>query len=540
MPLFLHAAKLRIQDQWQAALTCLDQALSINPGFVPAYVDRALVLAQLGRFDESLHDFDHFLNSASPAPEIEALRQEMLKGAFQQFDQLLAINQQSLPARQQRAALYCALHLYQDAANDCRILLSLAPPQVDILNTLGTAQLGLDLHQDALRTYLDAAFLHPEHAEIWYNLGNVRQQLGHLDQARSAYQCALDLTPDLAEAKMEIGHCFLLEGNFQAGWPYLEWRWQTRQLKNARLQSGQPLWLGDATGIFPSKVEKNLNGKTLLLSAEQGSGDSLQLLRFVPGLAEHAGKIILRIQNSLKPLVEPLHRNVEVIGEDEALPPHDLHCPLLSLPLALGLNSLPAFAPYLQANAAKVEKWNARLGHKTHLRIGIAWAGRQFGTLNRTRDIALATLAPLFELNIDFISLQKQIPEAEQKLLDQMPQLQRFESELTDFAETAALIETLDLLISVDTAVAHLAGALGKPCWLLLRYGSEWRWQRERSDSPWYPTLRIFRQPSPGDWESVIANIGDALHFDSAPNNKRPSITPVAQPPALPVEFYST
>ena len=238
-------------------------------------------------------------------------------------------------------------------------------------------------------------------------------------------------------------------------------------------------------------------------------------MRFVPRLLTDAAQVILRVQAPLRRLVESLDPRLTVIGDDQPLPAHDFQVPLLSLPFALRLDCVPQLAvPYLRADALDVARWRERLGEclgeclgdARGLRVGIAWAGRSSGLPNPTRDIAPARLAPLAALPVEFVSLQ--VPAAEAPVL---PRLREFADELSDFGQTAALIETLDLVLCVDTAVAHLAGALAKPCWLLLRASGEWRWQRGRSDCPWYPSLTIYRQQAPGDWDGVIARVAAAL-----------------------------
>jgi hypothetical protein len=298
---------------------------------------------------------------------------------------------------------------------------------------------------------------------------------------------------------MEQSHCELAMGHFQTGWRLRESRWRIDQIKAEKVDSHEPLWLG----------EEQLRGKTILLWAEQGLGDTLQFLRYAPLVAQMAGPVIVRVPGALKSLAESLRCPVSIITNDEPLPFHDFHCPLMSLPLAFGtaLESIPADIPYLSADIDLIDKWRKLLGPRDNLRIGVAWAGRQYEPLNRTRDMAFEVLRPLAKLNIEIISLQKQVPEKDRKALESLPQFRNIGETLIDFADTAALIENLDMVISADTAVAHLAGALGRTVWIMLRHSGEWRWLLERSDSPWYPTARIFRQKVRGDWAGVVSEI---------------------------------
>ena len=498
--LMTRSVELRLQQRYDAALACLDQAVAINPDLPLAQINRAQLLAELNRYEQALDAYDLFLTNASPSPEIAELRQELLDAAFADLDQRLAVCPDDLAARLERANLRRKTRHYAQALTDYTAIIERDAQHADALNHLGATLLAQGRHAEAIDAYSRAVAAAPQRAELPYNLGNVLQQQGDFAAARAAYRQALARSPGFAEAQLEIAHCALTQGDFSAGWPGYEWRWKTAQMQGDRLPSAQSLWLG-ASSLTP------LARKTILVWAEQGAGDTLQFVRLVPQLLALAERVILRVQAPLRRLIESLDARIEVVGDNQPLPAHDVHVPLLSLPLALGLDAVPPFAaPYLRADARDVERWREHLGDRRGLRVGIVWAGRQQGLPNPTRDIAPSLLAPLAALPVELICLQ--VPAADAPAL---PQLRVFTDELTDYADTAALIETLDLVISVDTAVAHLAGALGKPCWLLLRSSGEWRWQRGRSDCPWYPSLTIYRQQTPGDWEDVIARVVAAL-----------------------------
>jgi ADP-heptose:LPS heptosyltransferase len=245
----------------------------------------------------------------------------------------------------------------------------------------------------------------------------------------------------------------------------------------------------------------------LLLWAEQGLGDALQFLRYVPLAAERAGNVIVRVPPGLLSLCNEMALTVpklHAIAQDAALPQHNAQCALMSLPLAFG--SIPQSLPYLRVPAAYAEKWKHALGPRTKPRIAIVWSGGQRRLNNPTRDMPLAALLPLLEaIDAEWLSLQKDASEADAALLAQYPQIRRMEQGLDDFADTAAILAQADLLISVDTAVAHLAGAMGRPVWLVLRKASEWRWLGQSEASPWYPSLRQFRQTEHGDWQASVA-----------------------------------
>lgn len=498
--LLARSVDLRAQQRYDDALACLDQAVGIAPSLPFAQVNRAQLLAELRRYEAALDGYDAFLMHAGQVPEIAELRQALLDAAFADLDRRLAERPDDLAARLERANLRRKTRSDEAALADYAAIVARDAQHADALNHLGTTLLAQGRYGEAVDAYVRAVAAAPQRAELHYNLGNVLQQQGDFAAARAAYRQALARSPDFAEAQLELAHCALAAGDFAAGWPAYEWRWKTAQMQGDRLPSAAPLWLGTSS-LTP------LAGKTILVWAEQGAGDTLQFVRFVPRLLADAAQVILRVQAPLRRLVESLDPRIAVIGDDRPLPAHDAQVPLLSLPLALGLDAVPPLAaPYLRADARDVARWRKRLGDRQRLRVGIAWAGRQPGLPNPTRDIAPARLAPLAALPVEFVSLQ--LPALAAPAL---PQLREFADELSDFGQTAALIETLDLVLCVDTAVAHLAGALGKPCWLLLRASGEWRWQWGRSDCPWYPSLTIYRQSAPGDWDGVIARVVAAL-----------------------------
>jgi hypothetical protein len=332
--------------------------------------------------------------------------------------------------------------------------------------------------------------------------------LGRSAEADASFREALRLQPDQADAHANRGMALLLAGQFEEGWREFEWRWKTAFMATRARNFAAPLWNGEAIG-----------DRVLLLHAEQGLGDTLQFCRYAP-LITGGARVVLEVQASLVRLLSRLPGVAQIVARGESLPPFDLHCPLLSLPRAFGttLETIPAATPYLAADPAEATLWRKRLASLPGLRVGLVWAGGprtpvpKLIAIDMRRSLTLKTLAPLAEVSgVSFVSLQKSSPAAQAANPPPGMALADFSVELHDFAATAALIEALDLVISVDTSVVHLAGALGKPVWLLNRFDNCWRWMLKREDSPWYPTLRQFRQPSAGDWSSVISAVKDAL-----------------------------
>jgi hypothetical protein len=335
----------------------------------------------------------------------------------------------------------------------------------------------------------------------------VWQQNGRYREALSSYDMALAGRPDLPEVLVEQAHCRLALGEFQAGWPLFEARWDTEQLRGAKLKTAAPLWRGETVGA----------AAVLLLWAEQGFGDTLQFVRYLPLVASRVENVVLRVPVGLRALIAAMENghSIHVIGDDEPLAPHDLHCPLMSLPLAFGtdVQTIPAAVPYLKAPAAVAARWRTELGARRKPRIGLVWAGGQRLLNNPTRDMRLELLRPLLQHDAEWFSLQKSMSDDDLLTLETMPPMRCVGDELANFADTAGLIEQLDLIISVDSAVAHLAGALGKPVCLMLRKSGEWRWMQRRTDSPWYPSHRIFRQHTHGDWAHVVQEIAQHLRL---------------------------
>ncbi len=538
------------REQYAEAVTLIDRALKINPEHADAQFDRATALEELQRYPEALRSYDLVLLLRPDFTDAQFRRGNVLR-AMQRFSEALQSYQRVLLAKPDFAeALFKHANTLHDlkripealegyrktlelepeflealfnmgnALKDLNRLdealltyqraLAIAPDFVQALVNSGYVQHNLKQPQAALQSYDQALAIQPDEADALFNRGIVLEDLQRHEEALDSYARAQALDPDAASPHWNEGLCRLRLGQFEQGWEKYEWRWQTEQLREHRRELHKPLWLG----------QESLEGQTILLHAEQGFGDTLQFCRFVPLVAARGARVILQVQPQLKSLLTPLAGVSMVVTTSQPLPHFDFHCPLISLPLALGMRAeqdIPV-EPYLQADARQAALWSPRLA-PAKLRVGLVWAGNprtnnpEATRLDALRSIKFATLAPLLEQEgIDFYSLQ--LGDAAQYQLRSHPLAQRVIDHsrfFYDFSDTAALISQLDLVISVDTSVCHLAAALNRPTWLLNRYNTCWRWLLERDDSPWYPSLRIFRQTEPGDWDGVIARVSQEL-----------------------------
>ena len=377
---------------------------------------------------------------------------------------------------------------------------------------------------EAVAGYRTALALNPDREVAHHNLGAMYMRLAHPQAAIACFRAAIRLRPGFPEAHTNLAMSLLTLGEMPDGWQEHEWRWQVSPLAEAKRDFSQPQWCGEQA-----------TGKTLLIHAEQGYGDTLQFCRFASLVRERGLRVIVEAPSPLVRLLSGLRGVEQVVATGGTLPPFDLHCPMLSLPLAFGItvDSIPGGTPYLFADSAEVAAWAARLASTTQAgpRIGLVWAGSTrtawpaAAEIDRRRSLPPALLRPLLAIpGLQFYSLQIGGPPAPaaSPLVD-------FMHEMHDFADTAALVTNLDLVVSVDTAVAHLAGALGRPVCLLDRFDHCWRWLAGRRDTPWYQPLRIYRQPRPGDWDSVVAELAADLSelsegWRAALQNSKPPI----------------
>ena len=400
-------------------------------------------------------------------------------------------------------ALLMELSEMQGAEVLLRRALQIAPEFTCAATNLGSLLSRRGRFVEAFETFRKVLQTDPNNPMVLCSLGFSLDSLGDLEGARECFELALKTEKDSALARFNLSSHLLLAGNFAEGWSWYERRLELRQFTGKPRIFPQPRWRGEP-----------LASASIFLHAEQGLGDTLQFARYALLLAEQGAQVTLEVQSPLGPLLRTLHPAVHIqVKGEEAMPVTDWHCPLLSLPYILGtdLSNIPATVPYLQAEAAKARQWAKRL-HTHDLRVGVVWSGNPEHTRDRLRSIPFDQFFQVLQTGqTRFYSLQKG-PAAEQaRTAGSAVALNDLDPYLLDFTDTAAVIANLDLVITVDTAVAHLAGTMGKPVWILLAHAPDWRWLKERSDSPWYPTATLFRQTSSGNWTSVLDKVTTAL-----------------------------
>ena len=383
-----------------------------------------------------------------------------------------------------------------------RRALRIKPNYYDALNNLGNVFKDLYQLDEAVACYERALKIKPDVPEVLNNLGGAMKDQNRLEAAAAAFKRAIDIAPDFGDAHFGYGIVLLTLGDYLRGWREYEWRWKAKDFPAQRWTFSEPLWNGEELG-----------GRTLLLHYEQGYGDNIQLLRYVPLVCEKGGRVILELQKPLIRLAQTLRSSAEIIPAGSRRPPFDLRCSLISLPRVFRttIDTIPGPVPYLSPDPVLVARWRERLANGDGLKVGLVWAGNPKQATETKRGIGLAAYRPLFSLKgIRWFSLQVG-PRAGD--VSRLPAglIEDLSGDLTDFAETAAAVANLDLVITTDTAVGHLAGAIGHPIWIMLRWAPDWRWGLAGSDNPWYPTARLFRQPQRDRWQEPVEQVRAAL-----------------------------
>ena len=491
------------------ALVACDKALALDPGFLRAWTGRGDVLCELHRYDEALAAFDKALG-LEPRFSIAWLgRGNALFGrkdyqdALVAYDKAVAFDPTSVGGWVGRGNACFELKRNEDALAAHERALKLAPYSVDALVGLGTVQSELRRDELALVTFHKATGFAPDNKAAWIGRGKVYYETNRDTEALQCFERVLKLDPDNPEAHYNKSIVKLALGEYGEGWRLLEWRRKMRFGSHTVRDFSHGPWLG----------ETDIAGKTLFVFAEQGLGDTIQFFRYLEKFKSLGCDIAFEAQPPLVPLIAGQKRSFRVIGRGDPIPEFDVLCPLLSAPLAFKttLETIPASVPYLAAPPDKTELWRSRLGQKRKPRIGLAWSGSPTSVNDAQRSMPLKFLLPLIGGNGEWYSLQKDVRERDRDALSATPAIINHAETFTDFTDTAALIAELDLIISVDCVISHLAGAMGKPVWIPLAFHSHFLYLRNREDNPWYPTAHLFRQRTEGDWAAVIDRLQPEL-----------------------------
>jgi tetratricopeptide (TPR) repeat protein len=500
---------LRLQGRFEEALKTLDKAIQLKPEDAELWINLGNVLADLARPADALLAFQHVLK-LDPRHWDAAYRCGFLLDRLEQptealfyFDLSDKLKPNQAVILQMRAIALQKLKRFEEALADNRRAYALNPDIADTCNNIGAILQSLGRDQEALPWFDKALALRPQFLTALTNKAASLQQFHRFDEAATIYRHMKTIDPDCAQADWDLSLIQMLTGNFEAGWAGRETRLNIHQAVYPK--RSRPTWLG---------VE-DIAGKTLLIWADEGLGDSIQFARYVPMLAARGARVIMIVDDAAYPLLSALPGVSEIFGKSDNMSrAFDMHCPMSSLPLAFAtrLDTIPSVIPYLPAPAqSRVQAWDNRLGPHTKLRVGLVWSGNPNHGNDHNRSVSLQTLSRLFDVDATFVSLQKDVRPGDEAILRERTDIIDLTADLSDFNETAALISCLDLVITVDTSVAHLAGALGRPTWILLPYTPDYRWLLGRDDSPWYPTVRLFRQTVERDYAEVLDRVRGEL-----------------------------
>ncbi|MGO9700544.1 MAG: tetratricopeptide repeat protein [Xanthobacteraceae bacterium] len=506
---------LRSLERLDEALASYDRALAINPEQIDALGNRASVLSALGRFAESLASADKALalnphNRIALASRGNALfHLDRTEEARASFEHALLLASGDVDALLDLAFVLQKLGHFELALQRYTEALVLQPDRAEALSQRGQVLLTLGRPEEAIADYDRSLALRPDNVAALSNQGVALIALNRYEAALHSFDRALakepraDETQHYDEIRYNRSLALLTVGEFRGGWPDYEWRWKLPKWQPRQRNFWQPQWQQNVP----------VEGKTILLHAEQGMGDTLQFVRYASLLARRGANVVVEVQHPLKALLAQL-KPVEVLSRGESLPAFDLHCPLMSMPMASGteLATIPADIPYIGAPPHRVGRWRDRLGARRLPRVGVVWAGSATHLNNHNRSISFDRFGVILSTpGIEFVSMQRELTPEDAAALNGHSGVLDFGEDLMDFADTAALISLLDVVVSVDTAVAHLAGAMGKPVWILLPFSPDFRWMIDRVDSPWYPTACLFRQTALGDWERPLGELRRAL-----------------------------
>ncbi len=499
------ATTLQQQGQFEQALQVLDKALQLKPDDAELWRQLGDILVQLTRYDEALLSFRRVLTLDPRHPDALYKSGALLNQfgryaeAIAQLDLCCEVLPNHAPTRQARARTLYNLNRWEESVAEGRRAHQLEPGNAVTCNNIGTALRRLGRDEEALGWFDKALDISPSVEALDNKIGSLTQ-LHRFDEIFAAYDRAKRLGLNSATTEWNVSLARLLTGDLAAGWPGHGARLKLPSASYPKFP--QPMWLG----------EQDILGKTILICADEGLGDTIQFVRYVPMLAQRGARVVLAVQDPLHGLLSGMTGVSQCVPLSAMgqLPAFELHCPVSSLPLAFGtrLDTIPSATSYLPSAAeSRVRAWDDRLGRRTGLRVGLVWSGSRTHPYDHNRSIPLRTLSAILDVDATFVSLQKDLRPDDAAVLRERGDIVDPTADLADFSDTAALVSCLDLVITVDTSVAHLAGALGRPTWILLPHTPDYRWLLNRDDSPWYPTVRLFRQTTAGTYADVLERV---------------------------------
>lgn len=513
--LFNRGNALRELKRLDAALASYGEAVRLQPTDFEALTNHGGVLNELGRHEEAVASFDRAIALQPNYPVAHynrgtALhRLGRLEAAASSFRRAIALHPGYGEAHSNLGLVLQEMKLLPDALASLDRAIAIQPGLAEAHSNRGNILQEMQQYELAIVSYDKAIALNAAFAEAHFNRGVALKELQRLDEAISSYDRAIALKPEHEEAIWNKSIALLLNGNLESGWKLHESRWKRPEARKHLRSFPVPLWLG----------QQSLQSKTILLHAEQGLGDALQFCRYAKLVSSLGARTILEVPRALLGVLATLDGVNELRENGSTAGGFDYHCPLLSLPLAFNttLSSIPHSNRYLQSDPHKVDFWQRQLGPRKGLRIGIVWSSTSSFRDDARRSLRLSEfLKAIPENNVELICLQKELKPDDRGTLHSRPDIRFLGDQLHDLSDTAALIETMDLVVSTCTSVPHLSCALGKNTWILLSHAPDWRWFLNRDDSPWYPSARLYRQPKPGDWGGVFERVRADLGLLSA------------------------
>ncbi len=512
------ATALHRLGRFEEALNVLDKAIQLRSDDAEFWRQQGDILVQLARLDQALLSFQQALklnphhHDALHKSGIVLHKLGRNEEAIARLDLSDRLFPNHAPTLQARAWILYTLKRFEESATEGRRAHQFDPDNADTCNNLGLSLRRLGKDEEALAWFEKAIELRPRLADAFDNKLTTLYHLHRFDEVFALFDQMKSLGLSNTVTEWNVALAQLLTGNFEAGWLGHQTRLKLHSAKYAQL--ARPMWLGG----------EDIEGKTILVAADEGLGDTIHFVRYVPMLAERGARVLLAVQDPLRGLMSTLSGVSRCVPMSAAgtLPAFDLHCPISSLPLAFKtrLETIPS-AQYLPSPPdSSIQAWENRLGPRTRLRVGLVWSGDPGHVNDHTRSIPLRTLCRILDVDATFVSLQKAPRPSDAAVLRERNDIIDLTADLTDFTETAALISCLDIVITVDTSVAHLAGALGRPTWILLPWTPDYRWLLGREDSPWYPSVRLFRQTESREFESVLDRVRDELRALTVPSGR--------------------